>query len=141
MLGFILALLDKWIFFYFRYLLFYAKKKKKKKTLLTNKILIQLYCYKHIIVWCLWLQSSTHGKVAILNGFLQLTERDEFAYQEMLTHLPLCSIPNTKKVSYFSPLLLYDAIIHIVNSYNLNTKTKAEFHATLRVFWHTSRVL
>ncbi|KAL6174882.1 hypothetical protein ACLB2K_051527 [Fragaria x ananassa] len=29
---------------------------------------------------------------------LQLTEKDEFAYQEMLTHLALCSIPNPKKV-------------------------------------------
>ncbi|PPR97042.1 hypothetical protein GOBAR_AA23630 [Gossypium barbadense] len=28
----------------------------------------------------------------------QLTERDECAYQEMITHLPLCSIPNPKKV-------------------------------------------
>ncbi|XWS37374.1 hypothetical protein CRYUN_Cryun19dG0037500 [Craigia yunnanensis] len=43
-------------------------------------------------------QSEEHGKIAILDGSLQLTERDEFAYQEMLTHLPLCSIPNPKKV-------------------------------------------
>ncbi|EEF52028.1 spermidine synthase 1, putative [Ricinus communis] len=43
-------------------------------------------------------QSSAHGKIVILNGALQLTEKDEFAYQEMLTHLPLCSIPNPKKV-------------------------------------------
>ncbi|KAJ8771855.1 hypothetical protein K2173_027032 [Erythroxylum novogranatense] len=43
-------------------------------------------------------QSSGHGKVVVLNGDVQLTEKDEFAYQEMLTHLPLCSIPNPKKV-------------------------------------------
>ncbi|XVF54153.1 hypothetical protein PTKIN_Ptkin05aG0157900 [Pterospermum kingtungense] len=43
-------------------------------------------------------QSAQHGKIVILDGSLQLTERDEFAYQEMLTHLPLCSIPNPKKV-------------------------------------------
>ncbi|KDP31122.1 hypothetical protein JCGZ_11498 [Jatropha curcas] len=43
-------------------------------------------------------QSSAHGKIVILNGALQLTEKDEFVYQEMLTHLPLCSIPNPKKV-------------------------------------------
>ncbi|XLR23878.1 hypothetical protein HN51_070290 [Arachis hypogaea] len=43
-------------------------------------------------------ESAGHGKVAILNGYLQLTEKDEFAYQEMLTHLALCSIPNPKKV-------------------------------------------
>jgi spermidine synthase len=28
----------------------------------------------------------------------QVTERDEFAYQEMITHLPLFSHPNPKKV-------------------------------------------
>lgn len=43
-------------------------------------------------------QSSRHGKVAILDGYIQLTENDEFAYQEMLTHLALCSIPNPNKV-------------------------------------------
>jgi len=43
-------------------------------------------------------QSSTYGKVLILDGVIQLTERDECAYQEMITHLPLCSIPTPKKV-------------------------------------------
>ncbi|KAJ8753584.1 hypothetical protein K2173_022825 [Erythroxylum novogranatense] len=43
-------------------------------------------------------ESSAHGKVVVLNNVLQITEKDEFAYQEMLTHLPLCSIPNPKKV-------------------------------------------
>ena len=49
------------------------------------------------LLWCL-LQSSTYGKVLVLDGVIQLTERDECAYQEMITHLPLCSIPNPKKV-------------------------------------------
>ncbi|XP_044484292.1 spermidine synthase 1-like [Mangifera indica] len=43
-------------------------------------------------------QSSSYGKVFVLDGALQLTEKDEFSYQEMITHLPLCSIPNPKKV-------------------------------------------
>ncbi|PON93361.1 Polyamine biosynthesis domain, conserved site [Trema orientale] len=43
-------------------------------------------------------QSSAYGKVFVLDGALQLTEKDECAYQEMMTHLPLCSIPNPKKV-------------------------------------------
>ncbi|GKV18901.1 hypothetical protein SLE2022_368770 [Rubroshorea leprosula] len=43
-------------------------------------------------------QSSSYGKVFVLDGALQLTEKDECAYQEMITHLPLCSIPNPKKV-------------------------------------------
>ncbi|CAI9785173.1 unnamed protein product [Fraxinus pennsylvanica] len=50
--------------------------------------------YQNITVF----QSSTYGKVLVLDGVIQLTERDECAYQEMITHLPLCSIPNPKKV-------------------------------------------
>ncbi|KAF1872150.1 hypothetical protein Lal_00033804 [Lupinus albus] len=50
--------------------------------------------YQNVMVF----QSSTYGKVLILDGVIQLTERDECAYQEMITHLPLCSIPNPKKV-------------------------------------------
>ncbi|KAG6398800.1 hypothetical protein SASPL_140270 [Salvia splendens] len=50
--------------------------------------------YQNAIVF----QSSTYGKVLVLDGVIQLTERDECSYQEMITHLPLCSIPNPKKV-------------------------------------------
>ncbi|KAL9246478.1 hypothetical protein vseg_020008 [Gypsophila vaccaria] len=50
--------------------------------------------YQNVMVF----QSSTYGKVLVLDGVIQLTERDECAYQEMISHLPLCSIPNPKKV-------------------------------------------
>ncbi|CAO2141854.1 unnamed protein product [Urochloa humidicola] len=42
-------------------------------------------------------KSSLYGKVLMLEGVIQVTERDEFAYQEMITHLPLCSIKGSKK--------------------------------------------
>lgn len=44
-------------------------------------------------------QSATYGRVLVLDGVIQLTQRDECAYQEMITHLALCSILNPKKVS------------------------------------------
>ncbi|XP_031125681.1 spermidine synthase 1 [Ipomoea triloba] len=50
--------------------------------------------YQDVMVF----QSSTYGKVLVLDGVIQITERDECAYQEMITHLPLCSIQNPKKV-------------------------------------------
>jgi spermidine synthase len=34
-------------------------------------------------------ESYTHGRVMVLDGVIQITERDEFVYQEMLTHVPL----------------------------------------------------
>ncbi|KAK6160178.1 hypothetical protein DH2020_003559 [Rehmannia glutinosa] len=49
--------------------------------------------YQNVIVF----QSATYGKVLVLDGVIQLTERDECAYQEMISHLPLCSIPNRKR--------------------------------------------
>ena len=34
-------------------------------------------------------ESFTHGRVMMLDGAIQITERDEFVYQEMLGHVPL----------------------------------------------------
>ncbi|WP_428488448.1 polyamine aminopropyltransferase [Rhodopila sp.] len=34
-------------------------------------------------------ETETHGRIMVLDGVIQITERDEFVYQEMLTHVPL----------------------------------------------------
>lgn len=39
-------------------------------------------------------QTRHHGRMLVLDGIVQLTEFDEFAYQEMLAHLPLFAHPN-----------------------------------------------
>jgi spermidine synthase len=43
-------------------------------------------------------ESYTHGRVMLLDGVVQITERDEFVYQEMLTHLPLLAHGAAKRV-------------------------------------------
>lgn len=43
-------------------------------------------------------KSKTYGNVLVLDGCIQATERDEFSYQEMITHLPLNCHPNPKHV-------------------------------------------
>ena len=50
--------------------------------------------YQDILVF----RSKTYGRVLVLDGVIQCTERDEFAYQELITHLPLFSHPNPRKV-------------------------------------------
>ncbi|CAL1532620.1 unnamed protein product [Lymnaea stagnalis] len=50
--------------------------------------------YQDILVF----KSKTFGNVLVLDGVIQCTEKDEFSYQEMLAHLPLCSHKNPKKV-------------------------------------------
>jgi spermidine synthase len=43
-------------------------------------------------------QSTDYGNVLVLDGIIQVSERDEFAYQEMITHLPLFAHKNLKSV-------------------------------------------
>ncbi|KAF3457336.1 hypothetical protein FNV43_RR01993 [Rhamnella rubrinervis] len=58
--------------------------------------------YQNVMVF----QSSTYGKVLVFDGVIQLTERDECACQEVITHLPLCSIPNPKKLFFIRFLVI-----------------------------------
>ena len=50
--------------------------------------------FQHIQV----IDTSSHGRVLILDGCVQITERDEFAYQEMITHVPLLAHGDAKRV-------------------------------------------
>lgn len=50
--------------------------------------------YQDILVF----DSTNYGRVLVLDGVIQLTERDEAAYQEMITHIPLFAHPNPKRV-------------------------------------------
>ncbi len=43
-------------------------------------------------------ETTSHGRVLTLDGVIQITERDEFVYQEMLTHVPLLAHGNAKNV-------------------------------------------
>ena len=51
--------------------------------------------------------SKTYGNVLVLDGIIQCTERDEFSYQEMITHVPMFSHPNPKKVNLSRDYHLY----------------------------------
>jgi len=43
-------------------------------------------------------KSATYGTVLALDGVIQVTERAEFSYQEMITHLPMFANKDPKKV-------------------------------------------
>lgn len=43
-------------------------------------------------------ETRCFGKMLVLDGIIQFTESDEFAYQEMLAHLPLFAHPDPRKV-------------------------------------------
>jgi spermidine synthase len=50
--------------------------------------------YQDVLIF----ESETYGTVLVLDGAIQVTERDEFSYQEMIAHLAMNSHPNPKKV-------------------------------------------
>lgn len=44
------------------------------------------------------LETTGFGRVLLIDGLVMLTEKDEFVYHEMITHVPLYSHPNPEKV-------------------------------------------
>lgn len=50
--------------------------------------------YQDVLIF----ESSDYGTVLVLDNVIQCTERDEFSYQEMITHLAMNSHPNPKNV-------------------------------------------
>ena len=47
----------------------------------------------------IWIfESEGHGRVLMLDGAVQVTERDEFVYQEMIAHVPLLAMEQARRV-------------------------------------------
>lgn len=44
------------------------------------------------------LKTPEFGRVLVLDGYLMVTEKDEFIYHEMISHVPMAVNPNIKKV-------------------------------------------
>ena len=44
------------------------------------------------------IESASHGRVLVLDGAIQITEADEFVYQEMLAHVPLLAHGAARRV-------------------------------------------
>lgn len=43
------------------------------------------------------LETETYGRLMLLDGLVMTTERDEFVYHEMISHVPLASLPSPPK--------------------------------------------
>ncbi|WP_223789962.1 polyamine aminopropyltransferase [Marinicella meishanensis] len=50
--------------------------------------------HQHLVIF----ENQQWGTVMVLDGVVQTTERDEFIYHEMMTHVPLLSHPKPQKV-------------------------------------------
>ncbi|MDN5294113.1 MAG: spermidine synthase [Eubacteriales bacterium] len=50
--------------------------------------------YQHLAI----VDTVDFGRALVLDGILQTTEKDEFVYHEMITHVPMFSHPNPRRV-------------------------------------------
>jgi len=77
---------------------FWFSEKHTENVKLSIKVDKQLYSekskYQRIDVF----ESYEFGKFLTLDGFMMLTEKDEFIYHEMITHVPMAVHPSAKKV-------------------------------------------
>jgi len=60
-----------------------------------TKVLVNIQTpYQHLVV----ADTEQYGRLMALDGAIQVTERDEFTYHEMLTHVALSAHPDPRKV-------------------------------------------
>ena len=60
----------------------------------SREILRERSPYQELVIF----ETPWFGRVLVLDGVVQTTERDEFIYHEMLTHVPLVAHGNAKRV-------------------------------------------
>lgn len=56
-----------------------------QRFLVTRELARVQSAFQDIVIF----ESASHGRVMLLDGVVQITEADEFVYQEMITHVPL----------------------------------------------------
>ena len=65
---------------------------------ITMKVLRTLYSAKSAFQEITLVETEDFGRVLLLDGVIQTTERDEFIYHEMLVHVPMCAHAEPKNV-------------------------------------------
>ena len=77
---------------------FWFSEKQTKNVKLSIRVDRQLYSghsdFQRIDVF----ESPEFGRFLTLDGYMMLTEKDEFIYHEMITHIPMAVHPHVEKV-------------------------------------------
>lgn len=92
-----------------------------KNVKLSIKVDRQLYSGKSEFQRIDIFDSREFGRFLTLDGYMMLTEKDEFIYHEMITHVPMCVNPDARRILVIGggdggtvrELLRYPSIEHI----------------------------
>ena len=79
--------MDKWF-----------KNKYSPNTLLNTKIKKKVFKGKSTYQSIEIIDTHDFGRMLVLDGIVNLSDKDEFVYHEMMTHVPLFTHPNPEKV-------------------------------------------
>ena len=66
----------------------------------TNHVYSHKSQYQKIDIY----ETKSHGKLLMLDDIVMITEKDEFFYHEMLSHVPIQIHQDAKSVPYFFPV-------------------------------------
>ena len=88
---------------------------------LAIKVSKQLYSGKSDFQQIDVFESPEFGRFLTLDGYMMLTQKDEFIYHEMMVHVPMCVHPDARKALVIGAgdggvvreLVRYDSIEHI----------------------------
>ena len=72
----------------------YSSENLKLSLRVKNIVHVEQTPYQNLLI----ADSYEYGRILLLDGAFQLTERDEFCYSEMMAHVALCSHVNPEKV-------------------------------------------
>ena len=64
----------------------------------TDNVRFSMRVDRHIVSLTSDFQTPEFGKVLVIDGYVMLTEKDEFIYHEMITHVPMAVNPNIKRI-------------------------------------------
>lgn len=100
---------------------FWYSENHTKNVKLSIRVDRQLFCGKSEFQRIDVFESEEFGRFLTLDGFMMLTEKDEFIYHEMITHVPMAVHMNAKKVlvigagdgGVIRELTRYSGIAHI----------------------------
>ena len=77
---------------------FWFSEKHTKDVKLSIRVDRQIYSGKSEFQRIDVFETPAFGRMLVLDGYLMLTEKDEFIYHEMMTHVPMAVHPNVRKV-------------------------------------------
>lgn len=77
---------------------FWFSEKHTKDVKLSIRVDKQVYSGKSDFQRIDVFDTPAFGRILVLDGYLMLTEKDEFIYHEMITHVPMAVHPNVKDV-------------------------------------------